>query len=169
MIVYIDLDGVIADLDTQFKKYTGLTLKEKRDILHSQNNYSIYNFWKDFIDVKGFWSEIPKFEYSDLLVERTIEEHGIQNVRILSSPVKYIKICTTEKQRWVEKHYPYLKDKIHIVPRYLKKQFAKNNILIDDYKKNIDEWNKNNGIGIHHVTYKTTMLKLEIYKILESI
>ena len=51
--------------------------------------------------------------------------------------------------------YTWSCSKIHLVKRAQKKDYAKNrdgssNVLIDDYIKNIREWESAGGIGIHH-------------------
>ena len=49
--------------------------------------------------------------------------------------------------------------------RSQKQQYAttdgKPNILIDDYMKNINEWEKKGGIGIHHTDPRKTINELK--------
>ena len=56
--------------------------------------------------------------------------------------------------------------KTHLVLRSQKKDFAVNkdeapNILIDDYMKNIKEFNAKGGIGIHHTDTGKTLRELK--------
>ena len=37
----------------------------------------------------------------------------------------------------------------------------KSNILVDDYKKNIDEWESAGGVGIHHTSVSRTISELK--------
>jgi hypothetical protein len=57
--------------------------------------------------------------------------------------------------------------KVHLVQRAEKQRFAmtngKPNILIDDYIKNIKEWEAKGGIGIHHTSPANTISQLKRY------
>ena len=59
------------------------------------------------------------------------------------------------KKAWLSKNAKPT-GKIHLVQRADKKKYAtsngKPNILIDDYIKNIKEWESAGGIGIHHTS-----------------
>ena len=53
-----------------------------------------------------------------------------------------------------------------MVRRDQKQAFAKDrdgepNVLIDDYIKNIKEWEEKGGIGIHHLSVSTTLNELK--------
>jgi len=57
--------------------------------------------------------------------------------------------------------------KVLLVQRADKQKYAmtdgKPNILIDDYKKNIIEWETKGGIGIHHLSPTKTISQLKRY------
>ena len=57
------------------------------------------------------------------------------------------------------------KSRINLVMRSQKQQYAttdgKPNILIDDYMKNINEWENKGGIGIHHTDPRKTINELK--------
>ena len=69
------------------------------------------------------------------------------------------------KEDWVQEHLKLPLQRFHAVKREEKKNYAmsgdKPNILIDDYEKNIVEFNAAGGIGIHHVNAKVTIMKLK--------
>jgi hypothetical protein len=69
-----------------------------------------------------------------------------------------------EKRKWVAKHLSKPKA-IHLVPREDKQKWAVTNglpnILIDDYIKNINEWEAKGGIGVHHTSTSSTISKLK--------
>jgi len=56
---------------------------------------------------------------------------------------------------------------VHLVMRADKQKYAttggKPNILIDDYIKNIKEWENAGGIGIHHLSPTQTIAQLKRY------
>ena len=57
------------------------------------------------------------------------------------------------------------KSRIHLVLRADKQRFAmingKPNLLIDDYIKNIHEWEAKGGIGVHHTSPTNTLAELK--------
>ena len=71
--------------------------------------------------------------------------------------------------KWLNKHTKFSRSKIHLVKRSQKKNYAmtgfgvtrKPNILIDDYIKNIREWESKGGIGIHHTNVSKTIAELK--------
>ena len=70
------------------------------------------------------------------------------------------------KLSWLKKFTKVKRSKIHLVLRDQKKRFAKDdngnaNILIDDYEKNIQEWERSGGIGILHKNGPNTIRELK--------
>ena len=57
------------------------------------------------------------------------------------------------------------KQRINLVKRQDKKKYAVidgvQNVLIDDYLKNIKEWESAGGIGIHHINAQTSINSLK--------
>ena len=59
------------------------------------------------------------------------------------------------KLSWLKKFTKVKRSRINLVLREQKKKFAKDdngnaNLLIDDYEKNVQEWERSGGIGILH-------------------
>ena len=70
------------------------------------------------------------------------------------------------KMKWLSKNTKFKRGNIHLVSREQKQAFAKNtkdepNVLIDDYIKNIKEWEAKGGIGIHHTSVPKTLNELK--------
>ena len=70
------------------------------------------------------------------------------------------------KLAWLKKNARLTqKSRIHLVLRADKQKFAmtnnKPNLLIDDYIKNINEWEAKGGIGIHHTSPSNTIAELK--------
>ena len=67
--------------------------------------------------------------------------------------------------KWLSKNTKFKKFNIHLVLRSEKQQYAmtdgKPNVLIDDYIKNIREWEAKGGIGIHHTDVGKTINELK--------
>jgi hypothetical protein len=70
------------------------------------------------------------------------------------------------KKKWLSKNAKPT-GKVHLVMRADKQKYAttggKPNILIDDYIKNIKEWENAGGIGIHHLSPTQTIAQLKRY------
>ena len=69
------------------------------------------------------------------------------------------------KMQWLQKNTRIKKSDINLVLRDQKVKFAqindKPNILIDDYPKNIREWETAGGIGITHKSVRNTISELK--------
>jgi uncharacterized protein YbaR (Trm112 family) len=67
--------------------------------------------------------------------------------------------------KWLGKNTNFKKSRIKLVKRVQKQAYAikddKPNILIDDYMKNIKEWEARGGIGIHHKDVGKTINELK--------
>ena len=68
--------------------------------------------------------------------------------------------------KWLKKNTKFKRGNVHLVLREQKKSYAKTkeekpNVLIDDYDKNIKEWEAKGGIGILHTNVGTTIGKLK--------
>ena len=70
------------------------------------------------------------------------------------------------KMKWLKKNTGFKRANVHLVLRSQKKSYAKTkeekpNVLIDDYAKNIKEWEASGGIGILHTDVGKTINKLK--------
>ena len=68
--------------------------------------------------------------------------------------------------KWLKKNTGFKRANVHLVLRSQKKSYAKTkeekpNVLIDDYAKNIKEWEAAGGIGILHTNVGKTINKLK--------
>ena len=69
------------------------------------------------------------------------------------------------KMKWLAKNTNFKRSRIHLVIRSQKQSYettnGKPNILIDDYIKNIKEWESKGGIGVHHTSVSKTINELK--------
>ena len=69
------------------------------------------------------------------------------------------------KMKWLAKYTNVKKGRINLVKRADKQKYAmtdgKPNILIDDYAKNITEWENKGGIGVHHTDTAKSIAELK--------
>lgn len=137
--IYFDMDGVLADLKKSIAKL---------------NNGKISNKI-----IQKFLGEIDKEKHKGLFRNADVLKEGKKVFKfvlnqqfkpyILSSSSNSLQI-KKEKFEWLKEHFPIIKKgNINIVNSAKdKKNFAIGNILIDDFKINIDQWNSAGGIGM---------------------
>lgn len=71
------------------------------------------------------------------------------------------KIATQCKEQWIKKELgPDIQ--YHLTTRKEKQNFSANDhLLIDDMKKNIEEWTQRGGVGILHISAHKTINELQ--------
>ena len=152
--IYLDMDGVLADFEGTWEKLTG---KKFSDYSSSKEFWAIANHLQrmyrclDFIHdahilVEGVNSYRPKYEIEVLTAIPLLECFAN---------------AEQDKKDWIDKHFPH-NWKFNIGPYAVDKQkFARSgDILIDDKKRNIDQWIAAGGIGILHVSAIDTLEQL---------
>lgn len=122
MLIYFDMDGVLADFEGQPKAL------------------------ERFKNEKGFFQKLRPIKNGIDFVNEIIELQGVDNLRILtSSPNEQ---ADNDKRAWVRKHLPQLANKVITVRSgQAKAQFAKGNYLVDDYTENLKYWVDKGGFA----------------------
>ena len=150
--IYCDMDGVVAD----FLKFTNNILGTKfKD-----------EYWPDLpLDT---FAQLPKIPDADVLwgYIKQFQPFMLTAVpRESRGPIA--KRAWKDKTRWMKKNFRLASDRMRIVLRKNKKNFAvdgrdkRPNILIDDHLGNIREWEKAGGIGVHHIDATSTINDLK--------
>lgn len=99
---------------------------------------------------KGFFANLEPIEedLNDLIKDLQANHFEIH---ILSNCIN-TPYCKTEKLEWVKKHLPAIKENnIHLLPQGSIKANhvdVKDSFLVDDYKKNLLEWQNKGGYAI---------------------
>ncbi len=151
------MDGVLADFKTAAVKTTGMSINRWINIPSSKQKWSLIlqnkNFWYDLPWMQGgkqLWSYISK--HDPHILSAYVEENFDPN-------------CIPGKRAWLRKNVNMVNSqKVNLVKRREKKLFAKRGkpaILIDDYEKNIRDFNMSGGIGIHHTSTSKTIQQLK--------
>ena len=156
MIIFVDMDGVLADFMGRAAKLFGTTVEDMTvpGVYNAVEGLGLSDddMWKKIeTDAPNIYDELEPYPWMDLLM-RTLEGLvGQENVGILSSPAsesaEQAARCVAGKVRWIWKHLPcYYK-------RYFlgsaKQMLAKPDvILIDDSDKKINRWVRAGGRGI---------------------
>tara|TARA_Y100000296_G_scaffold75712_1_gene95650 strand:+ start:179 stop:694 length:516 start_codon:yes stop_codon:yes gene_type:complete len=117
--------------------------------------------WYKVNQVKGFWANLDWMSGAKRLYQ-FIEKY---DPFVLSAYTARDPNSRNGKMKWLKKNTNFKRSHIHLVLRSQKQAFAvKNgnpNILIDDYIKNIKEWEAKGGIGIHHTNVGKTLAELK--------
>ena len=162
-IVYVDMDGVLADLFSHVA------------VIHDVQHYSEMTSedWETFFqntDAYHLFRDLPVFNTANELLRMVKEMAG--GYRILSSPLNYDREGSIKgKQEWLSKWISVPADEI--VFEHEKYKYAvtngTRNILIDDFRKNITSWNEAGGIGIKYQADENSLeeLKINLEKALE--
>ena len=157
-LVYLDMDGVIADFFGGVERLYGVDHWKQ---LTSDKTKDLRQDVIDRIAGTDFFAHLPKFSSADTLIEMIKKFTGGQ-YSILTSPLR----GDTEnsgyyKKVWIGKHIVKPDD---IIVTGRKESYAvKNsvpNILIDDRPINIDKWQSKGGYGILYQANKHPLSKV---------
>ena len=158
-IVYVDMDGVLADFDKGFYDISQI----------EPSHVTTEELWAK-IDAYGkakFFSELPCMSGGKELW--TYVTQNFLKVKILSALGRSDKIdkqTTKGKIVWLLHNIPTLHsgDIILVDNKHRKRQYSKQgDIIIDDTPVVIEEWIKKGGIGILHKTVHETINQLKRY------
>ena len=148
--IYCDMDQVLCDFIGGYENITGKdfakTDKETRwDAITSKKDFWDTLPWMP--GAQGMWKLINKYD-----------------ANILSAYSNRDSNSRRGKKAWLSKNAKP-KGTIYLVLRADKQKYAKTdgkpNILIDDYIKNIKEWENTGGIGVHHTSPTNTISQLK--------
>lgn len=142
-MVFVDMDGVLADLFNH--------MAEIHDVDHY--NHMAKAQWEEFFrksDPYHLFADLPPFPTANELLRMVVDIFG--GYRILSSPLNFdLENSIAGKKAWLEKNIQVPADQQIFDHEKFKYAVQKNgtpNILIDDWKVNIDLWNQAGGIGV---------------------
>jgi len=145
-IVYIDMDGVLADFFGEVAREHGVNYWRE---IHRQE-IAIEQTAKK----PGFFLNLPPMPNAASFIRGV--KHLASKFSILSSPLQSnVEQSSQEKSQWLQNHMKNIQPQ-SVIFDHEKFKFAKQangtpNILIDDFDTNINLWISNGGIGILHV------------------
>ena len=155
--LYVDMDGVLCDFKKGAEKVTGISIDSW------MLNPDIKSRWKPIIETKNFWATLSWMPGGQQLWS-FIKPY---NPHVLSAFVEqtFDPHCIPGKKQWAMSHLSIPVNRINLVRRKDKKNYAKVNgkpaILIDDYIKNVTEFTAKGGIGILHTSAANTINQLK--------
>jgi len=150
-IIYCDMDEVLCAFMKGAERAIGSDFvssdKEKR--------------WSIISNTKNFWANLDWMPGAKRLYDFIIRYES----RILSAYSNRDGNSKIGKMKWLKKNTKFKNADINLVMRSQKQVYAmtegKPNVLIDDYIKNIKEWEAKGGIGIHHTDVGKTIGELK--------
>ena len=118
--------------------------------------------WNKLNQTKGFWVNLNWKPNAKRLHDFIIR----YDAHVLSAFTRSDPTAKVGKMKWVKKNTGFKRANIHLVLRSQKQAYAKTkeekpNVLIDDYVRNIREWENKGGIGIHHTDVGKTINELK--------
>ena len=151
--LYCDMDGVLVDLLGSIKRHLGTT----------KLNQGVIDDFFNSDDGKSaeFWAECG-WESGGKQLWKYIKQYDPYILSACPSVCNKDKKVIKGKTMWCQKNLKIDPSKVHIVQRREKKDYAnKDAILIDDRKKNIQEWETSGGTGVLHVNVNSTIKQLK--------
>ena len=154
--VFVDMDGVIADLYTRAAD------------LHDVDHYNDMTpqQWETFFqdsDAYHLFRDIPPFPSNDKLINLIMKYAG--GYTILSSPLSFDKAGSIKgKREWLKKHLSVAPDNIifeHDKWKYAVQPDGTPNILIDDYGVNTRAWSGRGGVACKFQADEDSLDKVE--------
>ena len=154
--IYCDMDGVLCDfvkgventLGISINKWSNGSKSEKWDPIKAKPRFWYTLPWMP--GGKELWNFISK--YKPHILSAYVEESFDPN-------------CIPGKSYWARTNLGIGTNRINLVKRVQKQNYAKvaglPAILIDDYKKNTDQFTDKGGIGILHTSTSNTIRKLK--------
>jgi hypothetical protein len=149
--IFCDMDEVLVAFRSGAEKAIGMPFpdadKEER--------------WKAINQTKGFWANLDWMPGA----KRLWDFISRYDTEILSAYSGRDPTSRVGKMKWLSKNTKIKRGKVNLVMRSDKQKYAttngKPNILIDDYIKNINEWEAKGGIGVHHTNVSKTIAELK--------
>lgn len=159
--IYIDMDGVLSDFDKGAKELCGLEPRYQSVVIGTAEDAA---WWAKVRAVDHFYDKLDLITGSKEMFDELYGKYG-DAVEILSAipkPHRGIVSAKEDKINWVRR---LLSEDvvINIVFREEKAGFCtgKDCILIDDYDKNIKEWEFMGGTGILFINANDVISSIE--------
>ena len=148
--IYCDMDQVLCNFMKRADEVTGGFVKSNKE-----------EKWKEISNTKDFWADLDWMSGAKRMYQIIIK----YDAHILSAASGRDSNSKPGKMKWISKNTKFPRGKIHLVNRSQKQAYAmtagKPNILIDDYIKNIREWEAKGGIARHHTNVSKTINELK--------
>jgi 5'(3')-deoxyribonucleotidase len=167
-VLYLDMDGVLADFNTAARELLGATDSEEQRA--SQSGRWPDHKWRQLAEQKNFYLNLPKMPLADALVELAIRfrDNLDYEVRILTAipSGNDMPDAFHDKIDWMTKHYGQHGFRVHFGPYSHDKARhcqSSDDILVDDRTSNCKEWRSAGGtaVQVKPGEYRQALIELE--------
>jgi hypothetical protein len=149
--IYCDMDQVLCDFIGGAEKAIGGSF-----VSTDKNDQ-----WNKITQTKDFWEDLDWVPGA----KRLYSFISKYDPHILSEYSERDNNSRPGKLKWLKNNIKIKRSNINLVKREDKQKFATTNgepnVLIDDFKKNIVEWESKGGIGVHHTEVGKTIAELK--------
>lgn len=162
---YVDMDGVLADMEKGFKELSGGLSPKEYEVKNGKGS-----FWKLIASKPTFWTELEPMPDAKILWDY-IKKNFKNPQPVLLSAGQGAKIIQ-QKTEWAHKHIdPNVKVIIASAgikkPEYIIPHTGKRvtHVLVDDTQKNIDAWDNPSihRVAIKHKDAASSIVKLKTF------
>lgn len=135
--IAIDMDGVLADIETQFmdwyEKENGVRISSKNFLgVPESEAFPDKTAVARYITTPGFFRTLPVMEGAVETVKELMQQY---DVYIVSAAMEF-PLSLKEKQEWLNEHFPFIS--WHNIVFCGHKHIIGTDYLIDDHRKNLD-------------------------------
>ena len=159
--INLDLDGVIADFDKRVVSILGRSLTSYPD---SQSGWDALGDYK-----YQMYILLEPMPDAHILVDGVYalaDQYGCTVGTLTALPQKgRVPLAEPHKKEWLSRRFPRMLENFKIGPHAVDKQnhCEVGDVLIDDSKLNIPQWNAKGGKGILHTDAETSLAELRKY------
>jgi len=171
--LYVDMDGVLVDFQKGAEEYFKVSVPGQGSSRQQIDFTALWEGpkgWRQLMkDWPTFWMDLDPLEDFPQLWAIVKRYHPA----ILTATPSGWTSSATGKRIWCQRHLPnwghHRYEEFHAVSRPQKRQFAVQsdgtpNLLIDDYDKNIREWESDGGVGILYRSGRSQHITAKLYK-----
>jgi FMN phosphatase YigB (HAD superfamily) len=158
-LIFVDLDGVLVDLATGLSEKAGKQLSQERTQEFTETFYSTIAKMNR-AQVAQFYSKLPQTK--DCM--KLWNAFKPYKPKILTSVSKTVG-AIYGKELWCWTNLGIVSDYVYCSYDSSEKQYyaSPRSLLIDDYKRNIDQWQAAGGTAIHHVDADSTIQQFNAF------
>jgi 5'(3')-deoxyribonucleotidase len=156
-MIFLDMDGVIADWEGHVHSLVGADWKDELK----------QPLWGRINQHPDLYRNLPVLPGAKILFQHLVDKYGERNVRLLTAlPYRahtVFPLCMQHKIEWFHEHFGNHKVPVLFGPYAVDKQKHvkhSTDILIDDMELNIQQWNDAGGCGILHTSVEETLKRV---------
>ena len=137
--LYLDLDGVLADFDAAFPSVFGMDHRSMADD----------DMWAKINAHPSFFRDLPLCPGA---YDAFWELADYEPIILTACPRTNYQHVAGQKRAWVREHFGPHVTVLPVMGGHNKPLFmhSEGDILVDDFRKNCDAWEKAGGVALHH-------------------